>query len=350
MRKISTKRNYNINELKAMTKKPLLPFIIVLSVVIFGTLGYYLLWYGKYDATIIDALFMTLTTITTIGFGEVKPLDDTARLFTMVIALVGIGSLFFILSVWMENLFILQLNNFSRRKKIMKNIDKLSGHIILVGYGRVGQLAVRELLSSKEEFVVIDDDFVEEDSLGKLHTLLTITGDATADEVLIKAGIERARGIIISTADPATNVFIALSAKVLNPDIFIVARSDNEGDNEKLRRAGANRIVNPYAIGGVRMANLMLNTNIIDFMETSFGEGEENLKMENLTLSEGSHWIDKALKDIKLRQKTGATVLAVIRNGKPHVNPGGDFIIHSGDELVIFGTKSQLKNLEEIRV
>lgn len=349
MRKLLFKRNYNIREMKAMTKKPLLPGILVLIVIVTGTLGYYLLWYDKYDATIIDALFMTLTTITTIGFGEVKPLDDTARLFTMAIALIGIGALFFILSVWMENLFILQLNNYSGRKKVMKSIDKLSGHIILVGYGRVGQLAAHELLTNKEEFVVIDDDFVEEDSLGKVHTMLTITGDATADEVLIKAGIERARGMIISTPDPATNVFIVLSAKVLNPDIFIVARSDNENDNEKLRRAGANRIVNPYAIGGVRMANLMLNTNIIDFMETSFGEGEENLKIENLTLSEDSHWIDMALKDIKLRQKTGATVLAVIRSGKPLVNPGGDFVIHSGDELVIFGTKKQLKNLEDIR-
>ena len=332
-----------------MTKKPLLPGIMVLVVIIVGTFGYYILWYDQYEATIIDALFMTLTTITTIGFGEVKPLDDTARLFTMAIALVGIGALFFILSVWMENLFILQLNNYSRRKKVMKSIDKLRKHIILVGYGRVGQLAAHELMTSREEFVVIDDDFVEEDSLGKVHTMLTITGDATADEVLVKAGIEKARGMIISTPDPATNVFIVLSAKVLNPDIFIVARSDNENDNEKLRRAGANRIVNPYAIGGVRMANLMLNTNIIDFMETSFGVGEENLKMENLTLSDDSHWIDKSLKDTGLRQKTGATVLAVIRNGKPLVNPGGDFIIRTGDQLVIFGTKKQLKNLEEIR-
>ncbi len=347
LKKPSLSKSGSSKDLSAKSKSPVLPLILLAVVIIVGTVGYYLMWLDDYNATIIDSLFMTLTTITTIGFGEVKPLDDTARIFTILIAFFGIGSLFYVLGVWMENLFMIQLNNNSRRKKTMKIIDKLNNHIILIGYGRVGQLAANELKQSNEDFIIIDASIVDNDVRGIDDSMLTLRGDATYDDVLIRAGIRRAKGLIISTPDSATNVFIVLSAKVLNPGIFIVARSDYENDVEKLRRAGADRIVNPYSIGGVRMANMMLNTNIIDFLETSYGEGEENLKMENLTITNNNPWVNMSLRDTMVRQKTGVTILAVIRNGKPLVNPGGDFIIRSGDQLAVFGTRSQLLNLEK---
>ena len=289
-----------------------------------------------------------MITITTVGFSEIFPLDHIGRLLTIFIAIGGIGSLFFILTIIMENLFIIQLTNIRGRKKMDKKINILSNHIILIGYGRVGQLAAKELLENKEEFVVIDDDFQEHDIIESKHVLLKVKGDATNDEVLLKAGLKRARGMIVTTANPATTVFVVLSAKVFNPGIFIVARADDHGDTEKLIRAGADRVVNPYAIGGQRLANLMINPNIIEFFETSFGAKDEKLTVENIALPHDCIWFNKSLKDLQVRQSTGATVLAVIRDGNPISNPDGDFILKNDDKLIAFGTRAQLKILENL--
>lgn len=344
MKKIKLKNKYK--ELKPVTKKPILPGIVVLSVIIVGTFGYWWLW-RESNAGIIDALYMTWITIATIGYMEVHPLDNTGHIFTILISIAGISSLFYILSVFMENLFILQLHNYRGKKKKMKEIEKYENHIIIIGYGRVGQLAAKVLLERGEKFVVVDDDFVEEDVVHLKHNLLRIIGDATEDSVLIKAGIKKARGIIVATGNSATTVFVVLSAKVLNPDIFIVARADEDTDKEKLKRAGANRVVNPYSIGGQRMANLMVNQHIVDFLETSFGVGTGHLKIENMLIPEKCKWADKTFSEIDLRKKYGVSILAVVRNGKPITNPGGNFKIKGADQFIIMGTEDELKMVEK---
>lgn len=343
MKKKSRKNKYS--ELKPSTKKPIIPGIVVLAVIVIGTTGYWWLWQDN-DASIIDALYMTWITIATIGYTELYPLDNTGHIFTILISIAGIGSLFYILSVFMENLFILQLHNYRGKKKKMKEIEKFENHIIIIGYGRVGQLAAKVLLERNEKFVVVDDDFIEEDIVHLKHNLLRVTGNATEDSVLIKAGIKKARGIIVATGNSATTVFVVLSAKVLNPDIFIVARADEDSDKEKLKRAGANRVVNPYSIGGQRMANLMVNQHIVDFFETSFGIGTGHLKIENMQIPEKSKWSEKTFKELDLRQKFGVSILAVVRNGKPIPNPGGNFKVKDGDQFIIMGTEEELKKVE----
>jgi voltage-gated potassium channel len=344
MKKKSVKNNYN--ELKPVTKKPIIPGVVVLTVIVIGTVGYWWLWRDT-NASIIDALYMTWITIATIGYMEVHPLDNTGHIFTILISLAGISSLFYILSIFMENLFILQLHNYRRKKKKMKEIEKCENHIIIIGYGRVGQLAAKVLLDIGEKFVVVDDDFIEEDIVHLKHNLLRVTGNATEDSVLIKAGIKKARGLIVATGNSATTVFVVLSAKVLNPDIFIVARADEDSDKEKLKRAGANRVVNPYSIGGQRMANLMINQHIVDFLETSFGVGSGHLKIENMQLPEKCKWADKTFREIDLRQQFGVSILAVVRNGKPITNPGGNFKIKDGDQFIIMGSEDELKKVEK---
>ncbi|MFC2130342.1 potassium channel family protein [Bacteroidota bacterium] len=338
------KRN-KYREFKPSTKKPVLPGIVLLIVLIIGTVGYYILWIDT-DSTWIDALYMTLITIATIGYGEVHQLDDVGKIFTIFISITGIGSLFYVMSVIMENLFIVQLHNYRGKKKNMKEIEKLRDHIILIGYGRVGQLAASMLLKRGERFVVIDDDFVEEDFVHLKQNLMRVTGNATEDNTLLKAGVERARGIIVATGNSATTVFVVLSAKVLNPDVFIVARADEDSDTEKLLRAGADRIVNPYSIGGQRLANLMINRNIVDFLETSFGIGDGSLRIENLHLPTDCIWFNKTLKELDLRQKYGVAVLAVVRDGKPVTNPGGNFKVIENDQFIMMGTEDELKQIE----
>ncbi|MFH1051089.1 MAG: potassium channel protein [bacterium] len=335
------------SDLKPVTKKPVFPAIVVSVVIIVGTFGYWWLW-QDIGGSVIDALYMTWITIATIGYTEVHPLDDTGHIFTIIISIAGIGSLFYILSVFMENLFIMELHNYRGKKKKMKEIEKYKDHIILIGYGKVGQLAASMLLNSGEKFVVIDDDFIEEDFVNLKENLLRVTGNATEDSILIKAGIKKARGLIVATGNSATTVFVVLSAKVLNPDIFIVARADEDSDREKLKRAGADRVVNPYSIGGQRMANLMINQNIVDFLETSFGIGAGPLKIENLKLPEKCLWFDKTLKELDLRKNFGISVLAVIRNGKPITNPGGNFKVTENDQFIMMGTEEELKQLEKI--
>lgn len=329
-------------------KTPVIPLILLFLVIISGTIGYYLLWKDIPGADMFDAFYMTIITITTIGFAEIHPMNYIGRLLTIFIAIGGIGSLFFILTVFMENLFIMQLNNVRGKKKMLRKIDNLNRHIILIGFGRVGQLAAKVLLESNEEFVVIDDDFIEHDLLETKEKILKVKGDATSDEILIKAGIERAKGVIVTTANPATTVFVVLSAKVFNPKIFIVARADDYSDIEKLKRAGADRVVNPYSIGGQHLANLMIQPNVIDFFELSFGAKEDKFTVENITLPENSIWLNKSLKELHIRQSARATILAVIRDDNPIPNPDGNFILENNDVLIVFGTRSHLKNLENL--
>ncbi len=332
------------DDIKPVTKKPVIPILLVILVVVIGTIGYMLLW-EEYNISLIDALYMTIITISTVGYKEVYPLNDVGKIFTIFIAISGIGSLFYVLSIVMENLFILQLHNYRRKKKMLKEIEKMSDHIILIGYGRVGQLAAKVLLERNEKFVVIDDDFEEFDYVNLKENILKVVGNATEDYILIKAGIERAKGLIVATGNPATTVFVVLTAKVLNPDIFIVARADEDSDIQKLKRAGADRIVNPYSIGGQRMANLIINTNVVDFIETSLEVNKSGLKIENIILPDNSIWLGRSLKDINLRQDYGVSILAVIRKEHPHINPGGNFIIKEKDQLVILGLEEDLNKL-----
>lgn len=327
-------------------KKPMIPGIILLFVIIIGTIGYGIIW-DETDSTIIDEIYMTFITITTIGYNEIYPLDTAGRIFTILIGVSGIGSLFYLLTVFMENLVIMQLSNYRGKKRRMKKIEELKDHIILVGFGRVGKLAASQLFNRKQDFVLIEYDDKEEDLHNFNSNMLYVIGDATQDETLLRAGIERAKGMIVATAKPSTTVFVVLSSKVLNPDLFIVARTDNEDSIEKLKRAGANRVVNPYAIGGQRLANLMVSTNVVDFIDTSFGSGDYNLSIENIIIDNNRQWVGKSLKDIDIRKNTGATILAIIRNDNPILNPDGNFKIKGNDQLVAFGTSDQLKILEK---
>lgn len=332
-------------DVMAKIKRPVLPALLLAGVLLAGTVGYSLFW-AEYDISIVDALYMTVITITTVGFAEIHPLGPWGRVFTMFICVFGMGSLFYILSIMMENLFMIQILNLSGKKKIMKTIDSLSGHIIVVGYGRVGQLASRELLRSSKKFVVIDKYQPELDLYSQNEKLLVVTGDATEDQTLLNAGIDRASGLIVTTSNSADTVFVVLSAKVLNPKLFVIARCDENTSFEKLRRAGADRIVNPYEIGGQRLANMMIRPHVVDFIETSFGHDDDNISIENIILPDDSSWIGKPLKEIHLRQKVGASIIAVIRDGRPIANPGGEFVIAAEDRLLALGTREQLAHIE----
>ena len=335
-------------DLKNLFKKSYLPAIILTIVIISGTLGYHFIW-KNINSTFMDDIYMTVMTITTVGFYEVHPLDTYGRILTMFIAVSGISSLFYLFSVVMENLVFLQLSNTKGVKKMEKEISKVSNHIIIIGYGRVGKLAVNELLPNDDKLLVINDNFSEEDiaELTK-NRILMVIGDATNDEILKNAMIERAKGMIVTTANPATTVFVILSAKVFNPKLFIVARVDDHQSIQKLKIAGADRIVNPYQIGGQRLAHLMINSHLVDFLETSFGSSNQgNLSIETIEIPENSDWVGQSISEIDFRNKLGITILAVIRSNYTFTNPLGNFVLNKFDNIIAFGSKNNLTDLNK---
>jgi voltage-gated potassium channel len=324
----------------------ILPLSLVVGVLVVGTLGYGWLW-REIGGTWLDALFMTFTTMTTIGYGEVRPLDSWGRIFTMAIATAGIGAFFYTFSVVLDHLVATGVAETRGRRRMERRIAELTGHIIVAGLGRVGRQAVMELAEAGTSFVALDPGpaaarFAEE------RGYLAIAGDATEDAVLERAGIRRARGLIATTANDGTNMYIVLSARVLNPNLRIVARGADETSVAKLLRAGADQAISPYAIGGHRLAHLILNPAVVDFFETALKRDRESLAIEDVALPPTSPVVGRTLEALALRQATGASVLAVLRDGSPLANPPPDLTLQAGDRLLALGTREQLVRLEKL--
>lgn len=339
-------QTFHSADIPRLRARLVLPLSLVASVVAGGTLGYFWLW-RDLGGTWLDALFMTVTTITTIGYGEVKPLGSAARIFTMFIAIVGVGSAFYTFGVVMEYLVAVRLADPTGRRKMDKHIEALRGHIILAGLGRVGRQAAQELDEARVPFLIVDP---AEGALRQAeeHGWLCQPGDATDDAVLERAGVRRARGLIATTANDATNMYIVLSARVLNPHLYIVSRAVDESSVPKLTRAGADRAISPYAIGGHRLAHLILSPTVVDFFETALRRGDESLNIEALAVAAESAAAGRTLEALAVRQATGATVLAVMRDGNPVVNPPGDMALAAGDRLLALGTREQLERVERV--
>jgi len=306
-------------EARSLRARLMPPLTLALGIVAVGTLGYHWMW-RPLGGTWLDALFMTVITITTIGFAEVKPLDDVGRVFTMIVAVTGIGSLFYTLGVVMEYLVAVRLMDPRGRRKMQRQIDTLQRHVIVAGLGRVGRQAAQELQEAGTPFVVVDPGVAAARAAEERGYLL-VPGDATEDEVLERAGVHRARGLIVTTSNDATNMYIVLSARVLNPSLTIVSRAIDDASVTKLIRAGANRAISPYAIGGHRLAHLILSPAVVDFFETALRRGDETLNIEDLEVQAGGRAVGRTLDELDVRRATGATVLAILRDGSPVVNP-----------------------------
>jgi voltage-gated potassium channel len=333
-------------EVQSLRRRLALPAALLLAVLCVGTLGYRMLW-RDVGGTWLDALYMTVITVTTVGYREVHPLTDAGRLFTIIVAVSGVGTLFFVAGATMEYLVASQIGNIRGRRKMLKRIEDLENHVIVAGLGRVGRQAAQELHEAGTPFVIIDPAEALETSATE-RGFNFLRGDATADETLRRAGISRARGLIVTTSNDATNMYIVLSARVLNPKLFIVSRAVDEASVVKLTRAGANRAISPYAIGGRRLAHLILSPTVVDFFETAMRHGNEALNIEEIAIGSESPVAGRTLADVKIPQESGATLLAVLRDGTPVVGLRGSFELRANDYLLALGTRDQLERLERL--
>jgi len=313
----------------------------LLLVVIAGTIGYRLIegW------PLLDSLFMTITTITTVGYAEVHPLSRAGQIFTIFLILGGVGTAFYILTSLVQYMLEGELGIRIGRQRMEARIRRLNNHFILCGYGRVGQAIANILRQQEAKFVVIDRD-IEAINKAQEANYLTIHADATKDESLKQARIDNSKGIIIALGDDASNIYTTLVTQELNAKLPIVARANNEDAERKLRQAGADRIVAPEAIGGARMARLALRPQTVEFIETVLFSKEKQLMVEEIEAGEGSPLVGSAIKDIEA-QFAGIRILALKqKNGALIPNPGPQSIVEKESSLTAFGTLEQLKSIE----
>lgn len=314
---------------------------IALTLVI-GTTGFVLV--AGYS--VFDAVYMSLITITTVGYFEVQPLSPAGRVFNSLFLMLGVSTMFFAIGVVTQTAIELEFNKYFTQRRARRMIEKLRDHYIVCGYGRVGRSAVAELRKAAVPFIVLEKsaDKVER-AMREGH--LAVAGDATLDAQLREVGIERARGLIAALASDADNLFLVLSAKTLNPRLQISARVLEEESEAKLRRAGADTVLAPYAITGARMAQAILRPHVLQFLD--FATIGLDVGIEQVRVAEGSRCVSKSLKDLQIRREIGVIVLAIRRsNGEMIFNPDADAIVNGGDYLIAMGGNDQLHRLEQI--
>lgn len=318
--------------------------ILVLGVLVIGAIGYMIIegW------SLTDALYMTTITLSTVGFGEVKALSPSGRLFTIFLIFVGVGVIIYGFGFIAEYILSINMVEEFRKRRSLTMIRKLEEHIIICGYGRVGKSAATSLRESSKQVVIIDSDpAVVQQAIE--DGFLALEGDASNDDVLLEAEIQKAWGIIITTGEDSLNLFIVLSAKSINSKLFTVARANQSSSEIKFQRAGADRVVSPHHIGGQHMANIMIRPHVTDFFDVVTLKGGEELWIEELIISAGCPLEGQTVGEADIRRRTGVTLVALHRqNLDANIVPDANTQLHTGDELIVLGTKKQLGDLEAL--
>lgn len=304
-----------------------------------GTVAYVLLGLSP-----LDALYQTVTTISTVGFREYGESDAAWKITTLVVILVGAGSALYTLGVFLETLVEGRLTDRLELRRTARRIAGMDGHVIVCGWGRVGRTIAAYLQGAAAEVVVVDSD---PDRVALVDGP-AVEGDATDDDVLRAAGIERAGTLIAALSTDADNLYITLSARALRPDLFIVARARTDAAEPKLAQAGANRVVNPQKIGGARMAALAIQPAVADFLDVVMHDGSLEFRLGEALVTAGSPLVGRTLRDTQVRERTGALVLAVRQPGGQFLtNPSPEVVLEAGHLLIAIGTEPQLKALGE---
>jgi len=317
---------------------------LIVLVISFGTAGYMSIEGWNF----LDSLYMTIITLTTVGFREIHDLSFNGKVFTIVLIIGGVGTVLYALSTGAKFVLEGELQEIFGRKRLEKKLKDLEGHYIVCGYGRMGKIIAKELKHENLTFVVIEKNDVVMDPDEK-EEILIVQGDATKDELLKKVGIEKAKCLISALPTDAENLYVVLSARGLNPNLLIVARAGEEGSEQKLLRAGADRVVSPYHIGGLRIAHTVLKPAVVDFIEFATKSGNIDLQMEEITIQKDSGLVGQSLDQCGIGRDLGIIIVAIKQqNGEMKFNPTFRTTIEAGDTLIAVGETSKLNVLEEM--
>jgi voltage-gated potassium channel len=317
----------------------------IIGLIAFGTLGFKLLLPAL---TWFDAFYFSLITLTTIGFGEPPGMTEQARYFTSVLIILGVGTLGYALSAAAQAIVEFEMVSTFGKKRMYKDINKLSGHYIVCGAGRIGSRIIREIARSRQEFVVVEmDEAIGERLMSQGH--LVLMGDSTEENVLMAAGITRARGLVCALSSDPDNLYVTLTARDLNKDLMIVARANDEAAVNRLLKAGANKVVSPTITGSNQMAQMLLRPAVADFFELAAMTEKLELEIDQIEITPGSAFIGRALKDTGIRSAHDVIVIAIKRAGGEMIfNPSADTVIEEMDALVALGSHDSLASLETL--
>lgn len=306
-----------------------------------GTWGYMIIegWH------FMDALFMTVTTLSTVGYSEVQKLTDAGRIFSMALILVGVGYFFYMAGAVVQFMLEGQIRNILGRRRLEKRIERLRNHYIICGYGRIGRILCRNIRQKPMDVVVIEKDkdlvpLMEEDGV------LYITGDASEEANLLKAGIKTAKGVVAVLSTDADNVFLVLTARQLNPKLFILARATADGSKSKLKAAGADVVESPYDIGAATMAHRIVRPTVTGFLDLAMAYKGTDIQMEEIPVSPDSELVNVMLTDSGIRQKYDLIIIAVkSASGQMLFNPSFETTLGAGDTVIALGKEANLQLL-----
>lgn len=321
---------------------PLVAAVVLVSIIVSGTLGYILI--ERWSAW--DAFYMTVTTIATVGYREVHPLSLRGQAFTIVLILCGVGAALYTFTLMAAAVVEGRLPQQFQQRRTARMLETIKDHFIICGYGRIGSLVASQFRRQNVPYVVVERD------AGRVQAAvdeggLAVEADASGDEVLRRAGIDRARGLIAAVSTDADNVYTVLSARVLRPDLYIIGRAEGDDAAQKLTRAGANRVVSPYQIGAVQIAQTALRPAVVDFVALASNAEHVDLSIEQVTISPRSKVTNQTLLQANLRRRYGVMVLGIQRgDGRLEFAPESETSIQTGDKLLILGSVDSLKRLE----
>lgn len=315
--------------------------MLISLIVSIGTIGYMTIE----DWPFLDAFYMTMITLTTVGFKEIHDLSVAGKLFTIILVISGVGTVFYSLGIGAQFIVEGEMHRVFWKKRVEKRLKQLKDHFIVCGYGRMGKIITRELQQENRNVIVIEKNpeiFTEKDEF-------VLQGDATKDEMLNTVGIEKAKCLISVLPTDAENLFVVLSARVLNPGLFVVARAGEEGSEKKLLRAGANRVVSPYYIGGLRIAHTVLKPAVVDFIEFATKSGNIDLQLKEIVIREDSKLAGQTFSECGIGRDLGVIIVAIKkREGEMKFNPTFRSTMRSGDTLIAVGETSKLRILENL--
>ncbi len=322
-------------------KKLQIGLTLILTVMLIGTFGY--MFIEKW--TLLDSFYMTVITISTTGFKEIKPLSTPGMVLTVFLIISGVLAIAY---TGGRGVQLLVESQIIRRRRMSKKLEEISDHYIVCGFGRMGSQIAEHLLENNLKFVVVEN---EVNNVAKLNDLgyLFVDGDATDDDALIKAGVQRAKGLVAVLSTDAENVFTTLSARELKSDIFIVARAIDEGTEGKLKKAGADRVVKPYELGGNRMVQLLLRPSVTDFIEGVARKRDVDISLEQIIVSEESELVGLTLAESPIRSELNIIIIAIDKSGGHFVyNPKSATIIEAEDKLIAIGGIESLNKLNKL--
>lgn len=319
--------------------------LILVGVITIGIIGYM----NIEGYSFVDALYMTVITVSTVGFGEVTVLSETGRLFTVFLILLSFGTFAYAGSAITRYVLDGEFRTYFKYNKLNKQVSKLNNHTLICGYGRNGKQAARKLTAYKQPFLIIESDPEELENI-IFDGYLYVEGDATQDKTLIDAGIERAKSLITTLPKDADNLFVVLSAHQLNPDLIIISRASSESSTPKLKTAGASNVIMPDKVGGAHMASLVITPDVVEFLDNISVEGSAAINLEEISVNEiPTQYKFKSLKDIDLRRATGCTVIGYKTiDGEYVINPGAETELLPNSKLFVLGRPDQIKKLNKL--